>query len=1008
MTISRFCLLTLVALTTIACFRETGVEIFPVTGTRNSDQNDENLSVGTDATGRYGDFVLSNASIQVVLHGDKGSPRRDLFLPKSYGAIVDFSTQYEAFGSRELRNRNDDGLNQLAQGVNFNVNNPVGYDSVVVNQIDPRNAELVLTGGVYDLDGSLAAAGAPVDSEGRVAGLEVVTTYALTDLPPEDPDDEEETTRDPIAYLTMTSVIRNTGAVDLPVFSIHDISAVTQESYDVFVPYPDWGYEAGDGDAYANYVHFQPRQIYTTQYGYFSFVEEVLRVRRDVSTDGTNDLVYVGKSAPGRTSLAPGDELTFIRNILAMNSGSSQVTSRLANDVGYDRLVEQLVQNTAPRNPYKDLGYFSMTLVSNDARDGRVWFSYEQDEHYPTEYFDGSAWVPLEEGRRFPIVGTGPAVGNADSTVTAFFVPRGRVVVSAAMTNSEPVFEDRRQIQVIDENNEPVFDNNGDPVIEDRFFLVSTEVDVEDLDAALAQNLGLIEIGEYHEVRNLSAVDVDNRFLMARVSILPTDGRSFSTGQLADRTQGPYAYIDSPVADTPVYFPDGHFELLISRGPLYNVNIVPLEIEAPPRSDDENSGENNEDEEDEEIGFELGRALSFDGWLSADFDVRTSGDPLGLVQESSLLWWAYAEDLDVVFFNDTNNRPEPTELFEAQARALGSFDNEDSEDEIDSLFDELAFARGSATVGKVDDSYPDRGRFALLNLPDVEEVPDYEVPLIESDPAEWYDRAREIADDIVIQVTRPRAPRGIETGLFTVIAEMSGLAEGTPIPVDNPFLTKTAATGSPTTWLDFDLLHLLSGNRYDEYLLARADWFNILNAGIFKPVTGGSTGFQTSDLPIGAVRTFIPVSDTTLRDIDLTEFWENAVAGRGFVTNGPLIEASIGNASYGQTAEISGATATLQVTVRAAPWIPVKELRVIVNGDRAQTKRLDLNSTKTERFVETIELELPADRDRHWVVIEAGASLSELAAGVGESGTFGRVSIGHLPIAFTNPIFIQQ
>lgn len=1005
----------MVALTTIACFRETGVESLPVSSSTVTEDNTQTLSSGTEATGRVGDYIISNATIQVVLNGSLSGARRDAFLPKSFGNIIDFSSQYEEIFNREISVRNDDGLNQIGQGVNLNKNNPIGYDNVEVLQLDAREARISMTGGVYDMDGSLAAQGASVDGNGRVVGVTVTTTMDLTDLRETESTSEsggDIITEDPIGYLTLTTVITNTSDTALPIFTVHDVTSVNKGAYDTFIPYPNYGYDTtSEHDAYAMFAHLQPRQLNTAHYGFFSLVEDVIRFRRAEDPETRSDLLFAAKTAPGRTQLEAGDAMTFVRQVQALNGGTSQNTSTLATNTAYNNIILEVMENPSPNNAYRSAPAFvGLTVLSGNGRDGVLVVGQINDEDYPARYFDGTQWTDLPNGVVMPLYGDYTPAGSSGSGLVNAYLPSGRYTVAGSYSsNTSTYFADTRAVQERDEDASLVFDTNGDGVFLDVPLTVDP-FELDDIDSQIPRGIGVHELGEvFHQGRSYRVVEPDQRVLHGRVRFERLDGASFSIGRDSSRNQGSTLYVEGSNGVT-AFLPVGDYEALITRGPLYSVNVVPIS------SVDSTAGEENINEDgegdgdgsnDDDIIFTLRRAIDFDGWFSADFDVRAYGDPLGEIYEANLITWAYGEDLDVLFYANTNNRPSTRAFFEGTARVLGSFDTEDQDADVDSLFDELAWSLGSATVGRVNADYPDRGRFAVLNIPDEDTFAEFELPLMETGPAEWFDRVRGVNEDMVIQATRPRAPRGFETGFLTAIAEMSGLPAGTPIPSDNPYLQQASPTGSGTTWTDFDLIQLLPGNRYDEYLLARADWFNMLDAGIFVPATGGSSQSSTDNLALGAVRTFVRIAEQAKRDNDLTEFWTNAKAGASFVTNGPLITASVNGVSYGESTTATGQV-TVNVTVEAAPWIPVSELRYILNGEVVQAKTLNINRKETTRFEETVTLTLPAGRAANWLVIEAGATLAELNAGEGVSGTFGRVNKGHLPVAFTNPIFINQ
>ncbi len=108
------------------------------------------------------------------------------------------------------------------------------------------------------------------------------------------------------------------------------------------------------------------------------------------------------------------------------------------------------------------------------------------------------------------------------------------------------------------------------------------------------------------------------------------------------------------------------------------------------------------------------------------------------------------------------------------------------------------------------------------------------------------------------------------------------------------------------------------------------EWYRFLNTGHRLPVLGG-TDKMTSEVPVGAVRTYARVSPG---EGPSPEAWAAAVrAGRTFATSGPLIRLEVEGAEPGGviTLPAGGGRLEVRATVRAAQPV-ISALEVIVNG----------------------------------------------------------------------------
>lgn len=987
-----------IAFFTAACFRETGSEILPVNATKVSEDNAEELGYGIEAGGRIGDYLLQSNHLQMVLNGRLSSNHRDYYLARSGGAVLDISTRFEGT-NREFFSRNDDGLNLLTQCVNMNRNLPVSYERVLVDQDNQDEAALTLVGVVYDFDGSLAAAGASVDSVSRrVQGVEVVTTYNLRNLETipgqggaddTDPDDDTRI----VTFVTMETVIVNNTQQTLPIFTVGDVAVTAVGAANLWVPYPDWGFEKpADGSfAYPPFVQIQTTQSNIAQYAFLSRMEEVVMADYENGPNNEFQYLYVGKARRRDQSLASQEQLTYLRELSVLNLGDSR-TSGVAPSTAYSQIQLLLSDQPSSQSMFNETGEFRISFQTSGAPSEKAMIEYVDQS---VRYYNGTEYVTLEEGRTFPFLGE---KANAPGYVVN--LPTGRVRVFADALNLPPAYKTTKIIEIDNgEDEEPTQEEVPLDIVAGELcnagaLLLSDEDDPRD----------------FHAGMTIGATNGEGRLLFTRMMFEQLSGSQnepFSLSILPRPVQGNIVY-RSVTTQTNLSLPKGSYEIVASRGPKHVANIIPVVVEEQVIEADD------EDEEDQiivaaepgNLNIVLSPAFEFPGYFSADFGALSANDPKSLMSSNDLLRMAYAEDLDVVFFPDFQSQGRLLLEFQLLGGTFGAFDEQDTDDNVFSWFDEMQISRSTGMIALENGYNTAMGRWSVYNFPD-EEVNEYlEIPQVENDPSTWYSRVRRQSPQVVIQCDRPRGRTGLSTGLFTTVARREGLSENTPIPGDAAAYQGGSATGAEGTLLDFDLLQVLAGNHYDEYLLVRQDWFNLLNAGIFKPATGGSLGEETLDLPIGAVRTWVSVTDTELRDNELVEFWDQVKAGHSFISNGPLIEADIAGNGPGQTTSVSGGTVTVNVKITAAPWIPVRQVRVVVDGV-VQPVEIPLKRDGHVRFEGQIEVELPAGNN-HWVVVEAGASLEEIAAGEGLVGTFGRIYPGHVPLAFTNPIFVNN
>lgn len=184
---------------------------------------------------------------------------------------------------------------------------------------------------------------------------------------------------------------------------------------------------------------------------------------------------------------------------------------------------------------------------------------------------------------------------------------------------------------------------------------------------------------------------------------------------------------------------------------------------------------------------------------------------------------------------------------------------------------------------------------------------------------------------------------------------------------------------------DYDVQEVMNGSKNENYLMYRAFWFYLLDQGIVRGGTANSDSHTLTENVLGTPRNVVFTS-TTKEDFDLATFDADVREGHVLGTNGPVIVASVGEHVPGVEAFTPGGDDVLHIEVSGAPWVPVDEVRIIVNGEVVQTLT-DVSApqdpygtdgiARLDTDIPLADL-LPASGDA-WIVIEAGHALVENA-----------------------------
>lgn len=182
---------------------------------------------------------------------------------------------------------------------------------------------------------------------------------------------------------------------------------------------------------------------------------------------------------------------------------------------------------------------------------------------------------------------------------------------------------------------------------------------------------------------------------------------------------------------------------------------------------------------------------------------------------------------------------------------------------------------------------------------------------------------------------------------------------------------------------------VMNGSQNDALLPYRAFWWYTLNQGQLKTGTANSDSHSLTDNIVGMPRNLVYAATQAGPTFDVNRFNEAVIAGKVMGTNGPVIEATVDNEgeekSVGMTPFAPKAGAKLKLKVSAAPWVPVQELRFVVNGEVVKTLGASALSHPADPFGTTglvryegevglAEL-LGGITGDAWLVVEAGRPL---------------------------------
>ena len=415
------------------------------------------------------------------------------------------------------------------------------------------------------------------------------------------------------------------------------------------------------------------------------------------------------------------------------------------------------------------------------------------------------------------------------------------------------------------------------------------------------------------------------------------------------------AGVDSDPAH--VSLPAGRYRVTATRGPEFSVESVDVEVRAGGRASLDIP--------------EPRRVVETAGWVSADLHVHSgrSFDTAWTIEDQLRAFAAEGAEVLVASEHDRVVDPVPV------LRSLG--------------LDDVVLGVGGVEITSVAETDAVPHTFGHLNAFPFERSAAYRGGA----PRGEGRRLREVLGDVrssgaFSQLNHPRstggrAPKGAFFEHLGVPGEPFDPSRSLRDEPNRVLLEPDDATGLRD--LDFDAIEGMNGADPESYRAVREDWFALLRAGERRLLTANSDSHRAAQPP-GLPRTYVRVAGGDGRPTVETVL-SGLRAGRAYGTTGPLLDVRLGRAGLGDTHE--GRQGVLRVEVDAAPWVPVDQVRVFVDG-----------VVVAERAIQAgVPVEVPLEFESDaFVTVEVGGPTEEVYA---------RIAPGFAPFAFTNPIYVD-
>ncbi|MFN8010099.1 MAG: hypothetical protein U0P81_01720 [Holophagaceae bacterium] len=998
------------------CFRATGLQ-------RSVLSAEEIPAVGGDrpaglkAAAGPGDFYLGNDFIELAVDGTPFGERDAIAGAASGGSIVDVG-YIELDTSFRRVSMPSDSLERLTPVANLDPDLAFVFDRYLPAS-DGDLASITATGGLYDPKHKLA--GAAWDASDRVQGLAVTHKIELARL-------ERN-------HFTLTTTVTNTGGTALPVRNLGDallqhgggFRAVIPAQKDAAgAPLSTWGAQIPGSDftqPLATAVQAPMVGLLASEPGAATVDGHaslgLLPVDADtllVASDRQDALTQARPQFPERVvagglpaagNLAPGQSLTYRRRLYAVygTSTSSPVfpgqTTGLLNLMQVDRST--LRQQDNGLLVYKAFGTMS--------RSGTLQAEIRFERNI------GSATSPVWQLERVDwlepqdLVPPTILVVSSSTPYYSAYLPTGTYRIVARNRNEQAVFTNLTNVEV--DSTSP---HVATPLVvsKTQAFVIAEDLAPERprlqaLDGSLKDTLltphyfsvvGQDQGLSFFQPAKLTfaglggAADPDWRRGRTLGSIYDQNSRGLlglSASVGAFRFKGGNQVFGASYlggSPEPALLARGAYSVYTTRGPLSSLESTPLQVSP-----------------EKDFSTTLHTVVVFpravpQGWVPLDVPGPSQATTGGLLPAEKLAS-ALAEDVQVVGLTEMDLHADAEALRSEFLTEFGSTPETEA--------DRAAIAGKPYVFGARSSVLGSYGEVTALFVPK---------PAGTIRNGARASRGWTLADFLAQAeggfnvVHRPRGPQG----LFTLKAFNPAVPLGTGV---NAWWTAKGPFSLGRAQGSFEALELLRGEGFDpanptawfnEFKQVRADWFALLNQQTptaFTKALGLSSARFSLDTPVGHARTYLKTGSATLKQEDLGAVLTALKSGAAVASTGPLLDVSIGAAGPGSLVPGPASTVNLSIVLTAGDWVPVDEVRIVVNGQVVQTVNVAATFSRTDlrTWSGSLAVNLPSGKDA-WIVVEAGVPLGTSGA-YAPASPWSKIYRGIYPVAVTNPIFVD-
>lgn len=251
-------------------------------------------------------------------------------------------------------------------------------------------------------------------------------------------------------------------------------------------------------------------------------------------------------------------------------------------------------------------------------------------------------------------------------------------------------------------------------------------------------------------------------------------------------------------------------------------------------------------------------------------------------------------------------------------------------------------------------------------------------------PKGLFDDAKKKSPNGILQVNHPRWDPAL--GYFSYFGIDDDTGEMTRPGYDPRFDTIEVYNGDDARDL----------KKVERVLL---DWIHLLGRGGRYTATGSSDSHNLAFLDPGLPRTLIHWGSAKSDAQDLSAPQKSVIsalrAGHAIVTSGPILDVTVNGKGPGETVQSVGNKAHVHVVVKAAPWIDVRAVEILVGG-AARKAHFALVPRKNAVVRLDRTFDVPVT-DKTFVIVTAR----------GDRGLPNASREGTMPFAFTNPIWLD-